>query len=77
LGTPAIAYNVPGLKDSIENNKTGLLVNSTNRELAYGTIQILKNTALREKLSNNCLEYSKTFNWDKSANEFLRIIRGV
>jgi glycosyltransferase involved in cell wall biosynthesis len=37
----------------------------------------LEDEKLRKKLSKNALEYSKRFSWDKSAEEFLKVIEGV
>jgi len=76
-GIPAIAYDVPGLRDSVINNKTGLLVNSDYKDLATAIINALRNKELIKTMGRNSLMYSRQFNWDKSANEFLRIIRGV
>jgi glycosyltransferase involved in cell wall biosynthesis len=78
-GTPAIAYDVPGLRDSIVDGKTGLLVkeNGNVEKLAEAIIKVLEDEKLRKKLSKNALEYSKKFSWDKSAEEFLKVIEGV
>jgi glycosyltransferase involved in cell wall biosynthesis len=75
LGTPAVAYDVPGLCDSIRNYETGLLAESGNIEdLAGKAISILMDGSLREKLSRNALNYSKQFNWEKTADEFMKLI---
>lgn len=75
LGIPAVAYDVPGLRDSVRNNETGLLAESGNiRDLAEKTISILTDSLLREKLSVNALNYSKQFSWDKTADEFMKRI---
>jgi glycosyltransferase involved in cell wall biosynthesis len=78
-GTPAIAYDVPGLRDSIVDGKTGLLVkeNGNVEKLAEAIIKVLEDEKLRKKLSKNALEYSKRFSWDKSAEEFLKVLEGV
>ena len=77
-GTPAIAYNVPGLRDSIRNRETGLLVaNGDIHKLAEAIINVLKDEKLREKLSKNALNWSKNFSWDKSSERFLEILRKV
>lgn len=78
-GAPCIAYNVPGLRDSIIDGKTGLLVkeNGNVEKLAEAIIKILEDKELRNTLSKNALEYSKNFNWDKTAQEFLKVITGV
>lgn len=76
MGTPAVAYNVPGLRDSIKNNKTGILVKKNSPEaLANSAILLLKNEKLLNKLSNESLAFSRQFNWDKTADEFDTIIK--
>jgi glycosyltransferase involved in cell wall biosynthesis len=76
MGTPAIAYNVPGLKDSVINKRTGVLVEKNcPRELASSAIALLEDKALLEKYSNDALTFSRQFNWDKTANAFENIIR--
>jgi glycosyltransferase involved in cell wall biosynthesis len=75
LGLPAIAYNVPGLCDSVKNNETGLLAEEGNiRDLAEKTINLLTDSSLREKLRVNSLNYSKQFSWEKTANELMKLI---
>ncbi|MGC9203336.1 MAG: glycosyltransferase family 4 protein, partial [Thermoproteota archaeon] len=78
-GTPCIAYEVPGLRDSIRNEETGLLVKEDGdiEKLAEAMIRILKDEELRMVLSENALEYSKNFSWDKTAEEFLKVVKGV
>ena len=78
-GTPAIAYDVPGLRDSIVDGKTGILVkeNGNIEKLAEAVMKVLKDEKLRKRLSKNALVWSKRFSWDKSAEEFLKIIERV
>lgn len=74
-GTPAIAYDVPGLRDSIQKNRTGILVTGDRVEdLAQNTINVLENDLLRKRLSTAALEWSKNYSWDKSAVKFLNIL---
>jgi glycosyltransferase involved in cell wall biosynthesis len=78
LGTPCVAYNVSGLRDSVQNNKTGLLVKSGDvQALAETLLKTLGSQHLRENLSGNALEYSKGFSWDKPAIEFNQIIEEI
>ena len=76
MGTPAVAYNVPGLRDSVVNGVTGVLVsNNTPNDLAECAIALLRDQVLLEKYSNNALENSRQYNWDITANSFeLKII---
>ena len=77
LGTPCVAYDVAGLRDSIINEKTGLLVKEKGdvEKLAEVIIMILKDETLRTTLSENALEHSKNFGWDRTAQEFEKILK--
>ena len=76
-GTHAVAYNIPALRDSIINEKTGLLVkeNGNVEKLAEATIKILESETVRKMLNANALEYSKNFSWDKATQEFEKILK--
>ena len=70
-GTPAVAYDVAGLRDSISNNETGLLVSDGNvKALAQNLLRVLQDEQLRVKLGNNALNRTKQFSWNKVAQEF-------
>lgn len=75
-GTPAIVYRVPGLIDSVQDNRTGIICRENTPEfLASKIIKVLSNKSLRIRLSQNALTYSRQFDWNKSAKEALEIIR--
>jgi glycosyltransferase involved in cell wall biosynthesis len=75
MGTPVVAYNVPGLRDSVIDKKTGILLNHNSpQNLAQGAISLLSNKDLLEKYSNNALSFSRQFNWDNTAVAFERLI---
>lgn len=75
-GTPTIAYKVPGLQDSVKNNQTGLLIKNGNiKELANTINKLLSNTKLREKLTRNTTKWAKNFDWNKSSEKFLQLIK--
>lgn len=78
-GTPCIAYDVPGLRDSIVDGKTGILVkeNGSVEALANAIIRVLEDEKLRKRLSKNALRWAKRFSWDKSAREFENIIKKI
>jgi glycosyltransferase involved in cell wall biosynthesis len=77
-GTPCVCYGVGGLRDSVRDGVTGFLVSDGDVEgLAEKIVAVLGDERLRRRLSENALEYAKQFNWDKTAKEFMRVIRGV
>lgn len=78
MGTPAVAYNVPGLRDSIRDGHTGILVgHNTPESLAESAIQLLNDKERLAKLSNEALKFSKNFSWDNTADAFDKIIKSL
>jgi glycosyltransferase involved in cell wall biosynthesis len=78
LGVPCVAYDVAGLRDSIIEGETGLLVKSGDVEaLAEAVVQVLTSDALRIKLSEKALVYSRSFSWDEVTDEFMKVVRTV
>jgi glycosyltransferase involved in cell wall biosynthesis len=78
MGTPAVGYAVPGLKDSIVQEETGLLVTPQNPEaLADAAKLILCNDPSTENFSMNALQWSRKFSWDRSAEEFYELVEST
>jgi glycosyltransferase involved in cell wall biosynthesis len=71
MGTPVVAYNVNGLRDSVIDGTNGILVKDKNPEsLAKSALRILRDEAMLKGFSENALEYSRGFSWDKTADYF-------
>lgn len=71
-GTPVIAADVPGLRDSIRPRHTGVLVslgdiNAYTQEL----FRLLTNSTVREEMSKNSRKWAMQFSWSKSALKFI------
>jgi len=76
LGVPCVAYDVAGLRDAVIDGETGLLVRSGDVEaLAKEIVNVLMNENLRVRLSQKALAYSKSFGWDKVADEFMKVVK--
>ena len=76
VGTPVIAYDVPGLRDSVRNGRTGVLVKGNSPDsLAQAAVSLLKDQDLLNKYSFSALAFSREFSWDASADAFDKIIR--
>ena len=76
MGTPVIAYDNHGLRDSVIDRKTGILVKDKSPEnLASSAVTLLKDQDLLTEYSSNALEFSKQFSWDNTAAAFDKIIR--
>jgi glycosyltransferase involved in cell wall biosynthesis len=78
LGVPCVGYDVAGLRDSIRDGMTGLLVGSGDVvDLGDALVTVLRDEGFRMRLSENALKFARGFNWDKTAEEFMKVIRGV
>jgi glycosyltransferase involved in cell wall biosynthesis len=77
-GTPAVVYNVPGLKDSTKDGKTGIIVKENSpKGLAECAISLLKDHFRLNELSRNALDFSRQFSWENTAEAFDRIIKEI
>jgi glycosyltransferase involved in cell wall biosynthesis len=76
MGTPAIGSDVPGLRDSIKNNETGILVSPDNPvKLAEEVYSLIMNKEKLKNLSEAAKNWSHQFNWDNSAEHFLQKVK--
>jgi glycosyltransferase involved in cell wall biosynthesis len=77
-GTPVIASNVPGLKDSVTCGKTGLLFEYGNvQELSECMIKILSDRDYRDNLIRGGLSWAKSFSWDEAANKTFELMEEI
>lgn len=77
-GTPVVASNSPGLRDSVVHGVTGFLVEHGDvQELARRITQILEDKTLRERLSKNGVKWVQRFSWDSAAQRTLALLEEV
>jgi len=75
-GTPAVVYDVDGLRDAVLHNKTGLVCRKSNpNTMAENIVKILKDKKLYNRLRKNAWKESKNVNFGRSCKEFMRIIK--
>lgn len=75
LGIPVIASNVPGLRDSVIHDKTGLLYEYGNIEqLAGSLVRILTDRELRTRLAAGAKKWAARFSWDRSAEMMMEVL---
>lgn len=74
-GTPVIASDVNGLRDSVVNGQTGTLAPVKDVDgFARAMIDFIIDDKYREEISENAYSWSKNFSWDKTSNKFFLII---
>lgn len=77
-GTPTVAYNVTGLRDSIVDGKTGILCLENSVEHLTGNVVSLLNQKERYvRMCGEAIAWSKKFSWDKASTESLKLIESV
>lgn len=71
VGTPVVAWDVPGPQDSIINGITGLLTPFPNEHIfASNLTTLLTKDEIWEQMSNNSWKMSGEYSWDKAASTF-------
>jgi glycosyltransferase involved in cell wall biosynthesis len=75
-GTPVVASKVPGLVDSVIENKTGFFYEYGNiEELAQKIERLLDDAPLRNEIGKNGIEWANQLTWDKTAGMMLDAIK--
>ena len=76
FGTPVVAANVSGLRDSVKNPHTGFLVDPSNTDEFADKISLLiRDKNLRDNMSENSIKWAQSFNWDKSATQGIKLLQ--
>ena len=74
-GTPVIASNVPGLRDAVQDGKSGLLYRYGDIEDLVGKIKLLLGDGeLRAHLSAGALAWAARFSWDEAARRTIEVL---
>jgi glycosyltransferase involved in cell wall biosynthesis len=74
-GTPVIAADSPGLRDSVLDQQTGgLFPYGDIKTLAEKIIALIKQEKLRRELSANARIWAEKFDWEISVQKTLRLI---
>jgi glycosyltransferase involved in cell wall biosynthesis len=77
-GTPAIASDVPGLRESVLPGKTGFLFRyGDEQDLADKIIRIITGNELRERFSREGILWASNFSWDKVVSEVEELLQDV
>jgi len=75
-GTPSVVSDSPGLRESVLDEKTGLLVpHGDARALADALERLIRDEALRERMGHDARAFAETLSWDRAADAFEGYIR--
>lgn len=73
-GTPAVVYNVNGLRDSVRHGQTGIITDPTPSALAQGIDRLLNHDDQYQAMRRAGWEWSKSITFDQSYADFKRAI---
>jgi glycosyltransferase involved in cell wall biosynthesis len=69
-GTPAVASDSPGLRESVRDGRTGLLVPHGDRvALAQAFSRLARDPALVARLGTEARAFAETLSWDRAADQ--------
>lgn len=73
-GLPVVAYDVPGLRDAIVHEETGLLTASDARLLGQAACSLLADGRRWAAMSAAGLARARSFSWDRTAADVLAVM---
>ncbi len=74
-GTPTVAYDVPGVKDTVEEGLNGIKVKDGDRKaLADAAYSILTNP---QKWWSSSIKVAQKYSWDKTAEQWIQLFEEV
>ena len=76
MGTPAVAYDVPGLRDSVRDQMTGWLVppGSSLASALMKALDELTDADRQRIMADNSMEWARRFSWDASAERLASVV---
>lgn len=73
-GVPVVAYDIPGLRDAVAHDRTGVLVSPNPMEMAGAAIGILSDTHRWRRYAAGGLHWARHFTWERSAEQLLTVL---
>ncbi len=75
-GTPTVASDSPGLRDSVVHGETGFLVPHDDLAALTARLRIvIEDETLREELGRSARRFAERFTWDRAAEETETFLR--
>jgi glycosyltransferase involved in cell wall biosynthesis len=71
-GTPAVVYDVSGLREAVIDGENGLVV-ADGSDLSQPLLSILRDDALRHRLESGAVARAAHFSWDSAAQAMIEI----
>lgn len=76
-GTPAIVHDVPGLREAIVHQESGVIV-PEGADVGAAIVSVLQDEVLRARLERGAYARAAKFSWDEAAREMLfEVMRAI
>jgi len=73
-GTPAVVYDVDGLRDSVRNGETGIITTQSPGALAEGILTMLENQEQYSRMREAAWRWSKQITFNNAYKDFKKIL---
>ncbi|MCL4354341.1 glycosyltransferase family 4 protein [Patescibacteria group bacterium] len=78
MATPSVVYNVSGLKDSVKNGKTGIVLEENSaKEMAKQAVALIKNKNKYLEFQKNGLKWAESLTWVKATKQSLDLLNEI
>jgi glycosyltransferase involved in cell wall biosynthesis len=75
-GTPPVMFDSGGIYEYAINGYNSIIIKNRNIELmAEKILELLKNQTLYNEIRNNGMQTAKNFQWEKTADRFLEVLK--
>jgi glycosyltransferase involved in cell wall biosynthesis len=75
VGTPAVVYNVPGLRDVVKHNKTGIVLSDNSpHEMAREALRLFMDNKKYLDFQHNGKDWVKSLQWEKVTSLSLEVL---
>ncbi len=76
-GKPAIVSDRGSLPETVNDGRSGYVVGLSPSRWAKKILHLKQNPKLVSKMSKEAIAFSKNFEWDKNANEHIKVIKAL
>jgi glycosyltransferase involved in cell wall biosynthesis/O-antigen/teichoic acid export membrane protein len=78
VGTPAVGYDIHGLRDSIRDGSTGLLAQPGDpADLAHKAMALVSDEARYWTIRDRAIDWASQFSWDDMAGDLFSLVQKV
>jgi len=77
-GTPSVVYDVSGLRDSVLDNETGIVIKDNSPKLmADESVALLKDSGRYKRFQQRGLKWARSLTWERATKQSLNLINDV